>query len=226
MLNQCDWGSKRLRTHSARVVPLVRRLGRSLGHVIRHHIESGTEGGGDVSEFDVLAKHVHAHVDMSSGGLVCWVKAHNNSPFVVHIDVGGTKIAKTKVLQEHGASAAVAVRVSAPVGIRKTVKTVTNLSLTVSVDSRQRVFVRLRTRIKSAYHQHKQPSDGRSVGCDPLKRRRSLLKRVSTHQRLCRMVWALGIGSLQINPDSQSAKESPVSGTKSLIVRCAQGCVS
>ncbi len=52
MLNQCEWGSKRLRTHSARVVPLVRRLGRSLGHVIRHHIESGTEGSGDVSEFD------------------------------------------------------------------------------------------------------------------------------------------------------------------------------
>jgi hypothetical protein len=24
------------------------RLGRSLGHVIRHHIESGTEGGADV----------------------------------------------------------------------------------------------------------------------------------------------------------------------------------
>jgi hypothetical protein len=108
MLNQCEWGSKRLRTHSARVVPrpsggvalalpdaevchgkfpsrlssapaytaarirrmrllapvaprtLVRRLGRSLGHVLRHHIESGTEGAGDVSEFDVLAKHVHA----------------------------------------------------------------------------------------------------------------------------------------------------------------------
>jgi len=43
----------------------------------------------------------HAHVDVSSGGLVCWVKAHSNSPLVVHIDVGGTRIAKTKVLQEH-----------------------------------------------------------------------------------------------------------------------------
>jgi hypothetical protein len=68
MLNQCEWGSKRLRTHSAR---------------------------------DVLAKHVHAHVDVSSGGLVCWVKAHSNSPLVVLINVGGTRIAKTKVLQEH-----------------------------------------------------------------------------------------------------------------------------
>jgi hypothetical protein len=29
------------------------------------------------------------------------VKAHSNSPLVVHIDVGGTRIAKTKVLQEH-----------------------------------------------------------------------------------------------------------------------------
>ena len=101
MLNQCEWGSKRLRTHSARVVPLVRRLGCSLGHVIRHHIESGTEGGGDVSEFDVLAKHVHAHVDVSSGGLVCWVKAHRNSAVIVHINVGGTRIAKSKVLKEH-----------------------------------------------------------------------------------------------------------------------------
>jgi hypothetical protein len=54
-----------------------------------------------VSEFDVLAKHVQAHVDVSSGGLVCWVKAHNNSPLVVHIDVGETRIAKTKVLKEH-----------------------------------------------------------------------------------------------------------------------------
>ena len=44
--------------YSTRVVPLVRRLGRNLRHVIRHHIESGAEGGGDVSEFDVLAKHV------------------------------------------------------------------------------------------------------------------------------------------------------------------------
>ena len=51
-----------------------------------------------MSEFDVLVKHVHAHVDVSSSGLVCWVKAHGNRPFVVHIDVGGTRIAKTKVL--------------------------------------------------------------------------------------------------------------------------------
>jgi len=79
----------------------VRRLGRSFGHVIRCHIESGTEGGGYVSEFDVLAKHVHAHVDVSSSGLVCWVKAHGNRPFVVHIDVGGTRITKTKVLKEY-----------------------------------------------------------------------------------------------------------------------------
>ena len=55
MLNQCEWGCERLRTHSARVVPLVRRLGRSLVHVIRHHIESGTEWGGDVSEFGSTA---------------------------------------------------------------------------------------------------------------------------------------------------------------------------
>jgi hypothetical protein len=54
-----------------------------------------------VSKFDVLAKHVQAHVDVSSGGLVCWVKTHSNSPLVVHIDVGGTRIAKTKVLEEH-----------------------------------------------------------------------------------------------------------------------------
>jgi hypothetical protein len=32
-------------------------------------------------------------------------------------------------------------------------------------------------------------------------------------------------GSLQINPGRQTAKASPVSGTKSLTVRCAQGCV-
>ena len=56
-----DWTDQHIElSQQARVVPLVRRLGRSLGHVIRHHIESGTEGGGDVSEFDVLAKHVHA----------------------------------------------------------------------------------------------------------------------------------------------------------------------
>jgi hypothetical protein len=29
------------------------------------------------------------------------VKAHNNSPLVVHIDVGGTRIAQTKVLKKH-----------------------------------------------------------------------------------------------------------------------------
>ena len=34
-----------------------------------------------------------------------------------------------------------------------------------------------------------------SIGCDPLKRRRSLLQRASTHQRLCRMVWALGMAA-------------------------------
>ena len=70
MLNQCEWGSERLRTHSARLVLLVHRLGRSLGHATLHHIESGTEGGGDVSEFDVLAKHVHAHVDVSRACLL------------------------------------------------------------------------------------------------------------------------------------------------------------
>ena len=34
-----------------------------------------------------------------------------------------------------------------------------------------------------------------SIGCDPLKRRRSLVQRASTHQRLCRMVWALGMAA-------------------------------
>jgi len=34
---------------------------------------------------------------------------------------------------------------------------------------------------------------GNLVGCDPLKRRRALLQRASTHQRLCRVVWALGM---------------------------------
>jgi hypothetical protein len=29
------------------------------------------------------------------------VQAHSNSPLVVHIDVGWTRIAKTKELQEH-----------------------------------------------------------------------------------------------------------------------------
>ncbi len=42
------------------------------------------------------------------------------------------------------------------------------------------------------------------------------------------MPHGLGVrdGTLQINPDRQVAKASPVSGTKSLTVRCAQGCVS
>jgi len=35
-----------------------------------------------VSKFDVLAKHVHAHVDVSSGGLVCWVVHTNFYPWV------------------------------------------------------------------------------------------------------------------------------------------------
>jgi hypothetical protein len=34
-----------------------------------------------------------------------------------------------------------------------------------------------------------------SIGCEPLKRRRSLLQRASTHQRLCRMVWPLGMAA-------------------------------
>ena len=38
--------------------------------VIRHRIASGTAVGGQCPEFDELAKHVHAHVDVSGGELV------------------------------------------------------------------------------------------------------------------------------------------------------------
>ena len=67
--------------------------------------------------------------------------------------------------------------------------TVTNLRLTVSesVDIKETGVRNIPGGTEATRWQ--------SIGCDPLKRRRSLLQRASTHQRLCRMVWALGMAA-------------------------------
>ena len=43
-------------------------LGGSLGHVVGHHIKSGTERGANMTELNMMAKHMHAHVDVSGDG--------------------------------------------------------------------------------------------------------------------------------------------------------------
>lgn len=116
-----SWKGKRLRAHSARVVPLVRRLGHGLDHVIRHHIEGGTEWAGDRSNVDVLAKNLPAHVDMSSGGLVCRVKCSRSKQRVLLILTFPEQAAPSQK-KLSGATAPVAARVGAPVAFRKTVK--------------------------------------------------------------------------------------------------------
>ena len=68
---------------------------------------SGAERVGDVPKFDALVMHVHvhahvhAHGNASSSELFCRVKAHSNSPLLVHIHVGRTRITKKKMLLEH-----------------------------------------------------------------------------------------------------------------------------
>ena len=101
MLDYGERGSNRLITHSTSVVTLMRGLGGSLGHVVGHHIKSGTERGANMTELNMMAKHMHAHVDVSGCGLVCRMKSHGNGPLVVHVDVGGARITEPKVLEEH-----------------------------------------------------------------------------------------------------------------------------
>merc|ERR1719263_819963 len=80
VLNHGERGSNRLITHSTSVVTLMRGLGGSLGHVVGHHIKSGTERGANMTELNMMAKHMHAHVDVSGCGLVCRMKSHGNGP--------------------------------------------------------------------------------------------------------------------------------------------------
>ena len=88
-------------THGTRTVTFVGGLGRSLGHVVSNHVKSGAKGGANVPELDMMAKHMHAHVDVPCGRLVCRVKSHSDRPLVVHVDVSGARITETEVLEEH-----------------------------------------------------------------------------------------------------------------------------
>ena len=101
MLDHGERGSNRLITHNASIVTLMRRFGGSLGHVVGHHVKSGAKGGANVPELDMMAKHMHAHVDVPCGRLVCRVKSHSDRPLVVHVDVSGARITETEVLEEH-----------------------------------------------------------------------------------------------------------------------------
>ena len=77
---------------------LMRGLRGSLGHVVGYHVESCAKGGANVARFNVMAQHMHAHVDMSGGWLVCWMESHGDGPLVVHVNVCGTGISKTCLL--------------------------------------------------------------------------------------------------------------------------------
>ena len=65
MLDHGEWGSNRLIAHSTSIVTLMRGLGRSLGHIISHHVNGGAEGGANMAKLNMMAKHVHAHVDVA-----------------------------------------------------------------------------------------------------------------------------------------------------------------
>ena len=65
----------------------VRGLGSSFGHVVGHHVESGAKGRGNITELHMMSKHMHAHVHVPGGGLVCRVQTHGDGAFVVHVDV-------------------------------------------------------------------------------------------------------------------------------------------
>ena len=101
MLNDNERRRDGLIAHGASIVPLMRGFGGSFGHLVGYHIESGAKGGANMAELNMMAKHMHAHVDMSGSGLVRRMKPHSNGALIVHVYVGGARIAKTKVLEEH-----------------------------------------------------------------------------------------------------------------------------
>ena len=54
-----------------------------------------------MAEFNVMVKHMHAHVDVPGRGFVRRMKSHGDGALIVHVNVGGARITKTKVLEEH-----------------------------------------------------------------------------------------------------------------------------
>ena len=44
---------------------------------------------------------MHAHVDVPGRGFVRRMKPRGNGALIVHVNVGGARITKTKVLEEH-----------------------------------------------------------------------------------------------------------------------------
>ena len=101
MLDHSDRGSKHLIAHSTSVVTLMRGLGRSFSHVVSYHVKSRAKGGANMAELNMMTKHMHAHVDMPSGGLVRGMQPHGNGSLVVHIDVGWARVTEAEVLKEH-----------------------------------------------------------------------------------------------------------------------------
>ena len=49
-------------------------------------------------ELNVMAKHMHAHVDVPAGWLVYKMKSLGNGALIVRVHVGGARIARPKVL--------------------------------------------------------------------------------------------------------------------------------
>ena len=63
MLDDSERGRDGRISHSASIVPLMRRVGGSLGHIVGYHVKSGTKGVANMTEFNMMAKNMHAHVD-------------------------------------------------------------------------------------------------------------------------------------------------------------------
>ncbi len=99
VLNHSEQGSDRLISHRTCIVARLRELGCGLGHVVGYHIESWAEGIGYMPKFDVMSKHVHAHVDMPSCRLVGRMQAYGDGTLIVNVGVGRMWITETEVLQ-------------------------------------------------------------------------------------------------------------------------------
>ena len=89
MLNDSERGRDGLIAHGASIVPLMRGFGGSLGHVVGYHVECGAKRSADVAELNVMAKHMHAHVDVPGRGFVRRMKPHGNGALIDHVNVGG-----------------------------------------------------------------------------------------------------------------------------------------
>jgi hypothetical protein len=81
----------------ASTVAFMRQVLSLFGHEVGDHIRRGGKGGGNVTQLNMLAAEVDAHVNVAGGRFVGGVKCHGDGAFVVAEEHSRESLSEAKV---------------------------------------------------------------------------------------------------------------------------------